>query len=59
MRITSSAGEFEYVDTGDPGAPSVVLLHGLSGNSTRWDLVTPELCRYTAECSFWTSADTA
>jgi len=46
MRITLSAGEFEYVDTGDPGAPPVVLLHGLSGNSTRWDLVTPELAKH-------------
>ncbi|MET7282412.1 alpha/beta hydrolase [Kribbella sp. NPDC005582] len=41
-----SAGEFEYVDAGDPGAPPVVLLHGLSGNSTRWDLVTPELAKH-------------
>jgi len=46
MRITLSAGEFEYVDAGDPGAPPVVLLHGLSGNSTRWDLVTPELAKH-------------
>ncbi len=45
MRITLSAGEFEYGDTGDPAAVPVVLLHGLSGNTTRWDLVTPELAK--------------
>ncbi|WP_405057965.1 alpha/beta fold hydrolase [Kribbella sp. NBC_01505] len=46
MRISLSAGEFEYADTGDPAAPPVVLLHGLSGNSSRWDLVAPELAKH-------------
>jgi len=46
MRISLSAGEFEYVDRGDPAAPPVVLLHGLSGDSSRWDLVVPELAEH-------------
>ncbi|MFI5734829.1 alpha/beta fold hydrolase [Kribbella sp. NPDC051587] len=46
MRISLSAGEFEYVDSGDPAAPPVVLLHGLSGNITRWDHIAPELAKH-------------
>ncbi|MFF1816751.1 alpha/beta fold hydrolase [Kribbella sp. NPDC058245] len=46
MRISLSAGEFEYVDSGDPAAPPAVLLHGLRGNATRWDLVAPQLAKH-------------
>lgn len=36
---------FHYQDWGDPAAPAMVLLHGLTGHSHNWDHVAPELSR--------------
>ncbi|MFI6825904.1 alpha/beta fold hydrolase [Kribbella sp. NPDC050241] len=43
MRVALSAGEFEYVETGDSSAPPMVLLHGLRSSAATWEPVTPGL----------------
>jgi pimeloyl-ACP methyl ester carboxylesterase len=43
VRVSLSAGEFQYVETGDPSAPPMVLLHGLRSSSATWEPVTPGL----------------
>ncbi|MBO0820754.1 MAG: alpha/beta hydrolase [Nocardiopsaceae bacterium] len=37
------AGEFHYTEYGDPGAPPLVLLHGLTSDRSTWGRTAPEL----------------
>ncbi len=41
--IDVTAGTIEYREVGDPGAPPVVLLHGLLMNDAQWDRTLPLL----------------
>jgi pimeloyl-ACP methyl ester carboxylesterase len=41
--VDVTAGTIEYREVGDPGAPPVVLLHGLLMNDAQWDRTLPLL----------------
>lgn len=43
MRVLLDAGEFHYLEYGDPAAPPMVLLHGLGADSSTWAEVAPAL----------------
>ena len=42
-RVPTSAGELAVVDTGDPDAPPVVLIHGFGTSSFVWRRLIPML----------------
>ena len=41
--VNLDAGEFRYTEYGDPGAPPLVLLHGLRNDRSTWAGAAPEL----------------
>lgn len=41
--IDLAAGEFRYTEDGDPGAPPLVLLHGLRSDRSAWAGTAPEM----------------
>ncbi|WP_198676057.1 alpha/beta fold hydrolase [Kribbella monticola] len=45
MKITLTAGEFQYVEYGEASAPPMVLVHGSHTDGSTWAAVAPELAR--------------
>jgi pimeloyl-ACP methyl ester carboxylesterase len=41
--VNLDAGEFRYTEYGDPGAPPLVLLHGLRSDRSTWAGTAPDL----------------
>ena len=41
--VTVNGLRLHYLDYGNPGAPPLLMLHGLSGHAHTFDLVAPHL----------------
>jgi pimeloyl-ACP methyl ester carboxylesterase len=35
--ITLQGSKFHYTEQGDPAAPAIVMLHGITGHARTWD----------------------
>lgn len=51
-RLVDVGGHRLYVNCVGRGGPTVILEAALAGNSTIWDLVQPEVARFTTVCSY-------